>query len=409
MITQFSVKNYKSIKDEICLDMSAASIHENEASLIEQNGERYLPVSVIYGPNAGGKSNIIDSLKVLVNMVVRPSLMQGGGNITYVENLEVVPYGLSEENREQPTEYELYFTAGVYEYKYCIAFKSKTVVYEYLYFRNPRTNRINAVFERDNGQIVMKGEFQKLKIVSDLSDEMPLLSYLGLMYSNNPVIGGAWKWFRYGIIVARTETVNLVYPFSAGFDRNSGMKARTLAMLKALDIDIDDFHVDRNASGVDEVITVHSMDGYKMELRLDEESTGTRKLFCLIPLFILNLMQGGTVVIDELDAQIHPKLLEYFIQLFTTPSINRNGAQLIFSSHDLATMRNDIFRRDEIWFAAKGCHQNTGLYSLAEFKTENGECPRANDSFMKSYLKGKYGADPYLQKIISWEDVEIDR
>ena len=90
----------------------------------------------------------------------------------------------------------------------------------------------------------MKGEFQKLKIISDLSDEMPLLSYLGFMYSNNLVIGGAWKWFRYGIVVARTETVNLVYPFSVGFDRNSEMKDRTLAMLKALDIDIDDFHGD---------------------------------------------------------------------------------------------------------------------------------------------------------------------
>ena len=83
-------------------------------------------------------------------------------------------------------------------------------------------------------------------------------------------------------------------------------------------------------------------------------------------------------------------------------TINKNKAQLIFTSHDLSTMNSDVFRRDEIWFVAKGKAQNSKLYSLVEFKTGNGEIVRADAKYDKQYLEGKYGADPYLQRIIYW-------
>ena len=110
-------------------------------------------------------------------------------------------------------------------------------------------------------------------------------------------------------------------------------------------------------------------------------------------------------MIDELDAKIHPVLLRYVIMLFNNMEINKNGAQLIFTSHDLSTMNNDIFRRDEIWFVAKGKEQNSKLYSLVEFKTTKGESVRMDAKYDKQYLEGKYGADPYLKKIIDWSDV----
>lgn len=85
--------------------------------------------------------------------------------------------------------------------------------------------------------------------------------------------------------------------------------------------------------------------------------------------------------------------------------INRNHGQLIFTSHDLSTMNNEVFRRDEIWFVAKGTEQNSELYSLVEFKNEQGGSVRKDAKFDKQYLEGKYGADPYLRKIIDWSDV----
>ena len=100
------------------------------------------------------------------------------------------------------------------------------------------------------------------------------------------------------------------------------------------------------------------------------------------------LKEGRLVIVDELDAKLHPKLLRYVIRLFTNPEINKNGAQLLFTSHDMSTMKNSIFRRDEIWFAALNSENSSEVYSL---------------SYDKQYLEGRYGADPYLRNMLSWE------
>lgn len=153
------------------------------------------------------------------------------------------------------------------------------------------------------------------------------------------------------------------------------------------------------------VFTKHIVNGYSAEITLSEESSGTRKLFGLLPFIAKSLVYGTTLVIDELDAKIHPVLLQYVIEMFTDMSINKKGGQLIFTSHDLSTMNNEVFRRDEIWFVSKGNGQNSKLYSLVEFKNDKGESIRKDAKYDKQYLEGKYGADPYLRKIIDWSDV----
>ena len=99
------------------------------------------------------------------------------------------------------------------------------------------------------------------------------------------------------------------------------------------------------------------------------------------------------------------RVLKYIIMMFNDMKINQHGAQLIFTSHDLSTMNSEVFRRDEIWFAAKGNKENSKLYSLVEFKNDRGESVRKDAKFDKQYLEGKYGADPYLRKIIDWGKV----
>ncbi|MEG0721366.1 MAG: AAA family ATPase, partial [Lachnospiraceae bacterium] len=135
------------------------------------------------------------------------------------------------------------------------------------------------------------------------------------------------------------------------------------------------------------------------------ESSGTMKVFGMLPFIAEILLEVITLVVDELDAKIHPVLLRHIIMLFNDMSVNRKGAQLIFTSHDLSTMNSDVFRRDEIWFVAKGNGENSKLYSLVEFKNEKGESVRKDAKFDKQYLEGKYGADPYLRKLIDWGKV----
>ena len=119
--------------------------------------------------------------------------------------------------------------------------------------------------------------------------------------------------------------------------------------------------------------------------------------------FLLRSFEDGSlVVVDELDAKLHPKLLRFVTQLFKDPGINRRGAQLLFTSQDVSTMRNDVFRRDEIWFAAKGEGEASLLWSLADIHEANGNLVSKNAAFDKQYLAGRYGADPYLTRMEEW-------
>jgi AAA15 family ATPase/GTPase len=107
-----------------------------------------------------------------------------------------------------------------------------------------------------------------------------------------------------------------------------------------------------------------------------------------------------------MDAKLHPKLLRYMIELFTNPRINKNESQLLFTSHDLTTMKNTVFRRYEIWFAALNKYDASRLYSLVEFKKENGDKVRKDETYDKQYMEGRYGADPYLRNILNWGNLK---
>ena len=249
----------------------------------------------------------------------------------------------------------------------------------------------------------MRGVFAGLKISEGLSDSLPLLSYLGITYMNNDVVKDAINWFEFGI-----DFLNYGNPLEelrTAIASSDEIKKLVLDMIKEMDLDIEDFRVEERENNRIEVFTQHDVDGYKAELTLAEESSGTKKLFGLLPFIANSLLQGTTLVIDELDAKIHPVLLRYVIMLFNNMEINRHGAQLVFTSHDLSTMTSEVFRRDEIWFVAKGNNQNSKLYSLVEFKTRNGEIVRKDAKYDKQYLEGKYGADPYLRRIIDWSVV----
>lgn len=187
---------------------------------------------------------------------------------------------------------------------------------------------------------------------------------------------------------------------------SGSLKKLMLDMIQEMDLDIVDFRVEEEGESHVEIFTKHSIDGYVQELNLEEESSGTQKLFGLLPFIAESLTKGTVLVIDELDAKIHPVLLRHIIMMFNDMSINKHKAQLIFTSHDLSTMNSNVFRRDEIWFAAKGRNQNSKLYSLVEFKNEKGESVRKDAKYDKQYLEGKYGADPYLKKIIDWGKIK---
>ncbi|RRK32934.1 ATP-binding protein [Schaedlerella arabinosiphila] len=406
MLCQFTVKNYKSIRDEITFDMQAAAISEHDNKIIKDiDGESFLPISAIYGPNGGGKSNVLEALHTLDSKVLRP--LCATCDKAYCDykarKIPVEPFAFSEQAKDEPTEFELFFRTEKAEYRYILHVKKDEVVYESLDRVKMDTGRRSALFRRDTESTELKGIFGKLKISEDLSATLPLISYLGITYKKNDVVKDVLNWFEDAI-----DFLNYGNPYQelrTAIAKSEDIKHLVLNMIKEMDLDIEDFRIEEKDNDHIEIFTTHIVDGYSAEITLSEESSGTRKLFGLLPFIAKSLIYGTTLVIDELDAKIHPVLLQYVIKLFTDMSINKKGGQLIFTSHDLSTMNNEVFRRDEIWFVAKGRGQNSGLYSLVEFKNDKGESVRKDAKYDKQYLEGKYGADPYLKKIIDWSDV----
>ena len=406
MLCQFTVKNYKSIRDEVTFDMQAAAISEHEDRIIkDQDGELYLPVAAIYGPNGGGKSNVLEAMNTLVAKVLRPiyATADTEGHAFLQKKIIVEPFAFLEEYRESPTEFELFFRTESAEYRYILKVKRDVVVYESLDRVKLETGRRSALFTRDEKGIDLKGAFAKLKVSDDLSKTLTLLSYLGIAYKENAVVKDVLNWFQYGVIFLNYG--NPMQELRMAVSLSEVAKRLMLDMIQEMDLDIVDFRVEEKEDDMIEVFTKHRVDEVETELDLADESSGTQKLFSLLPFIAASLHTGTALVIDELDAKIHPVLLRHIIMMFSDMNINRNKAQLIFTSHDLSTMNNEVFRRDEIWFVAKGNAQNSKLYSLVEFKNEKGESVRKDAKFDKQYLEGKYGADPYLRKIIDWGKV----
>ena len=403
MLCQFTVKNFKSIRDEVTFDMQAAAISEHEDRIIKDNDdELYLPVSAIYGPNGGGKSNVLEALNSLVTKVLRPLYATSNNEEIAIKMKKFVieSFAFDEKTINEPTEFELFFRTSLAEYRYELIVKKDVIEYERLDRIKLETGRKSALFERNEDEIILKGAFAALKTSDELSDTLPLLSYLGIAYSKNEVVKDVIDWFDEGISFLNYG--NPIQELQMAISKSEDIKKLMLQMFQEMDLDIVNFRVEEKENDRIEVFTKHIVDKYEAELNLSDESSGTKKLFGLLPFIAKSLLRGTTLVIDELDAKIHPVLLKYLTMTFSNMEKNKKGAQLIFTSHDLSTMNSEVFRRDEIWFVAKGNHQNSKLYSLVEFKNEKGESVRKDAKFDKQYLEGKYGADPYLRKIIDW-------
>ena len=174
-------------------------------------------------------------------------------------------------------------------------------------------------------------------------------------------------------------------------------KNQFIRALNDMDIDITDYRYDEDSK---QLYMKRRVGKKEYELTFTEESDGTRKLIAALPVILLALREGRLVIIDELDAKLHPKLLRYVILLFKNKEINRHGAQLLFTSHDMSTMKSTVFRRDEIWFAADNEAHESDVYSLHEMRNEDGSRIKNTATYDKQYLEGRYGADPYLQNML---------
>ena len=399
MLCQFSFQNFKSYRGETTLDFQAATLPEFRETLItEERAVDLLPVSVIYGPNGGGKSNLLQALSCVVSAIVKPvnELEKSRQNLILQQKVDAVPFLFDQTSASEPVEFRIFFRIAKNEYCYYIAFKDDEVISESLYRKQVTGKKSATIFERETDGITLGPSINKKSINTSVNPKMPYLSFLAINY-DIPVISEVMTWFESCIIRSYADPM---VEHQIMLAKDAPSKNQFIRVLNDMDIDITDYRYDEDRK---QLFVKRNVGSAEYELPFSDESDGARKLIAALPVILLALREGRLVIIDELDAKLHPKLLKYVILLFKNKEINKYGAQLLFTSHDMYTLKNTVFRRDEIWFAAENDAHESEIYSLHEIRGEDNERIKSTAAYDKQYLEGRYGADPYLSDMLGGE------
>ena len=406
MICQFSFKNFLSYKNQTVFDFQAAAIPEfSNGIIVRDKASSLLPVGVVYGPNGGGKSNLLKALACLITTVVNPvrQLKKSRVSLIIQNSVSAIPFLLDEGSNKLRTEFQIFFRTNGNEYQYNLAVLNDEVKSESLYWRSVGGKRTGTVFEREENDIALGASINKNSVNTQINPKMPYLSFLAINY-DIPAISEVITWFE-SCIIQNYANPDVEENFYLPIENH--YKHELICALNDLDVDIADYVIDIEDS---RIYIIREINNQSYRLLYDYESAGTQKLLKTLPIILLALREGRLLVVDELDAKLHPKLLRYIIKLFHDPKVNTKGAQLLFTSHDMTTMRNDVFRRDEIWFACENDAHESEVYSLYDIRDENGKHVNSTSAYDKQYLEGRYGADPYLQNILGgeWNELKAD-
>ena len=396
MLCQFTFKNFKSYKDETIFDLQAAALPEFKETLITaKSAPDLVPVCAVYGPNGGGKSNLLQALSCVISTIVKPvhELGKNRQPLILQQKVDAIPFLFDDVSANEPTEFRLFFLIGSNMYCYYLALKDDEVISESLTRKSVTGKKTADIFDREKDKITLGYSINKKSINTNVNPKMPYLSFLAINY-DIPEISEVMTWFESCII---RSYANPMVEHQIMLEKYVEYKNQFIRALNDMDIDITDYRYDEDSK---QLYMKRKLGKKEYELTFTEESDGTRKLIAALPVILLALREGRLVIIDELDAKLHPKLLRYVILLFKNKEINRYGAQLLFTSHDMSTMKNTIFRRDEIWFAADNEAHESDVYSLHEMRNEDGSRIKNTATYDKQYLEGRYGADPYLQNML---------
>lgn len=424
MLIEFSVKNFRSIRDEALFSMVKGSGEELEASNVLHVVDAPATINpllrsgAIYGSNAAGKTNLLRAMAALQGLVLGSH--QRGPN----EPLPVTPYLLNSRSRNQPSEFEIHFIVDKVRYQYGITADHHRIHEEWLY-AFPK-GKAQKWFQRESES---KGQASHIKYSDYLKGEKelwervtrPNASLLATAAQlNSEQLTPIYNWFANNLKIAVGKQSWNQQPLVTISLLEQQQQKKVLQFMQAADFAISDLslkemdgdHINtitRNmppplrdmltsqlaGSKSVQILTQHQTDdGNRVEMDLSDESDGTQKMFCYAGPWMDTLANGYVMVIDELHDNLHPLLVQYLVEMFHNPELNRHGAQLIFTTHETSILNQNLFRRDQVWFCEREQDQSTRIYPLSDFAVRKG-----TENIERGYLSGRYGALPFLNAI----------
>ncbi len=445
MLVRFVVSNYLSFGEETEFNMLTGSVRRKKEHIYQFGDIELLKTAAIYGPNGAGKSNLIKAIERL-----RDCVTDKDGIHTYYWK----SFRLNNIFKNQPSEFEIEFTTNKKMYVYGISIQNDRIIKEWLYRIENKNEKL--IFERrvENGNTkidfspkMILTEEDKLRIKLYEEEFLPdYISLLQIIFDSKLVledITNAYNWIKNLEIITPHSEYKIELPVLFNSFENFKMFANNLLNslntgifnLKVESIDLNTYfgwddkdkaetirkifesnknqvwmplegdsnysvaHLENEKIVVKRIISQHKNElGESFNFEIEEESDGTKRLLDFILPFYVMLKSDVTFIIDEIDQSIHPHLLKKLVAKFVND--NNTKGQLIFTTHDSNLLDQNIFRQDEIWFAEKKKTGETTMYPLSDYKI------RYDLDIEKGYLKGRFGAIPFLGNLddLNWHE-----
>jgi len=417
MLLEFNVTNYRSIRDAQKISMVAAKDTSHQEANCMPSGIspalNLVRATVLYGPNASGKSNLISALGFMRSMVETSAV-----GIREGQTLNVSPFRFDTDTNNQSSEFEVTFIENNVRYQYGFALNSIRVVREWLlvYIERKAQRWLERNYDNKKnkyqwyfGPHLIGGKKQHhLWSESTRGNALFLSTAVNL---NSEQLRPIFNWFVNKLIIVGSNSQP--HPFYTMECIKNGLdKPQIIHFLQAADLGITDVQIkmqkaqhvqfrlepgqaaieNKQETDIPSATLFHQGKGKNnfVGFELDEESHGTQRLFAYAGPILDILRNGKILVVDELDSGLHSKMVRFLVSLIQNSHLNKNNAQLIFATHSTSLLDTDLFRRDQIWFMEKDNEQASHLYPLTDFS------PRKGEALEKGYLIGRYGALPFF-------------
>ncbi|MDR1564676.1 MAG: ATP-binding protein [Oscillospiraceae bacterium] len=438
MLLEFRVKNCKSFKEELFFSMEPAPKQKGlDYSILKKKIGRKtykaLCSSVVYGANASGKTNIINVMDAFKEILLRGNIEDGNGGHIQNVSADKLMFLPNKDNKEDVPvefyikfildntliEYSLHINLGSFlnrNYERCISFEELKINEELIYTVKEDSDSLVEIKLNENFEKLKKllpNDFSKrYKTECDLEQTMTLFSFL-----EKPEIDNISMKKQ----LPKTD-IFLMNTFKVVFSEELAKAIKTWIIESFIVMPMCNVHVlparDENgtvrydysmnraikafAAAANELTYFKDSEGNPILLSAISdnryvksdvfESYGTIRFAELFPLICEALDNGRVLVMDEFDASMHPTVISSIINLFHNDEINKNGAQLIFNTHNPIFLDSRLFRRDEIKLVEWDNATGSNVYTLADFKTSGANAVRKNENLMKNYLEHQYGA-----------------